>query len=197
MRAKFRQIEVPAHLKSEPPDPGGSAAADHPSASLVAQPDLGWLRRRWCCSCSGWPVRCSDPETPDRFANFQTRMVSQVLREYRMDLVTNDMQQIRQFMAQRGAPADYDVPQGLEHLQLTGGGLLKWRNHPVSMVCFDRGDKQMLFLFVMKRSGVKDPPPETPRVTRVHQMVTASWTRGDNTYVLAGPEDPDFVRKYL
>ena len=84
-----------------------------------------------------------------------------------MDLVTNDMRQIRQFMAQRGAPADYHVPRGLERLQLTGGGRLTWRNNPVSMVCFDRGDKQMLFLFVMKRSAVKDPPPKTPRVAEV------------------------------
>ena len=59
----------------------------------------------------------------------------------------------------RGAPADYDVPRGLERLQLTGGGRLTWRSNPVAMVCFDRGDKQMLFLFVMKRSAVKDPPP--------------------------------------
>ena len=124
-------------------------------------------------------------------------MVSEAQREYRMDLVTNDMQQVRQFMASRGAPADYHVTRGLERLQLTGGGRLTWRSNPVAMVCFDRGDKQMLFLFVMKRSAVKDPPPETPQLTKVRQMLAASWTRGDNTYVLAGPEEADFAKKYL
>jgi len=114
-----------------------------------------------------------------------------------MDLVTNDMQQVRKFMASRGAPADYDLTQGLGHLQLTGGGRLTWRSQPVTMVCFDRGDKQMLFLFVMKRTAVKDPPPETPRLAKVRQMLTASWTHDDNTYVLAGPEEADFVKKYL
>jgi hypothetical protein len=89
------------------------------------------------------------------------------------------------------------MTQGLERLQLTGGGRLTWRSNPVAMVCFDRGDKQMLFLFVMKRSAVKDPPPETPQLARVNQMVTASWSRGDNTYVLAGPEEADFLKKYL
>jgi hypothetical protein len=124
-------------------------------------------------------------------------MVSEAQREYSMDLVTNDMRQVRQFMARHDAPADYDLPRGLERLQLTGGGRLTWRSHPVAMVCFDRGDKQMLFLFVMKRSAVKDPPPAAPRVSEVSQMLTVSWTRGDNTYVLAGPEEADFVRKYL
>jgi hypothetical protein len=138
-----------------------------------------------------------NPPTPDRFANYQARMVSQALREYRMDLVTNDMRQVRQFMAARGAPDDYHVPQGLERLQLTGGGLLAWRSNPVAMVCFDRGDKQMLFLFVMKRTALKDPPPEAPQVSKVSQILTVSWTRGDNTYVLAGPEEAGFVQKYL
>jgi hypothetical protein len=107
------------------------------------------------------------------------------------------MQQIRQFMASRGAPFDYDVARGLEHLQLTGGGRLTWRSNPVAMVCFDRGDKQMLFLFVMKRSAVKDPPPKTPQLAKVRQMLAARWTQGDNTYVLAGPEEADFLKKYL
>ena len=65
------------------------------------------------------------------------------------------------------------------------------------MVCFDRGDKQMLFLFVMRRTALKDPPPEKPQLAKLHQMLTASWTQGDNTYILAGPEETGFDKKYL
>ena len=74
---------------------------------------------------------------------------------------------------------------------------MPFRSNPVTMVCFDRGDKQMLFLFVLKRSALKDPPPETPQLAKVNQLVTASWSRGDNIYVLAGPEEADFAGKYL
>jgi hypothetical protein len=196
MRAKFQDIQVPAHLKSSlliqgaaPPNLVAPRTWWHPRVLLVAVAAvlllLGlaavWLR----------------PSVPDRFANYQARMVSEAQREYTMDLVTNDMRQVRQFVARHDAPANYYVPRGLERLQLTGGGRLTWRSNPVTMVCFDRGDKQMLFLFVMKRSAVKDPPPATPQVSKVSQMLTASWTRGDNTYLLAGPEEPDFVHKYL
>jgi uncharacterized membrane protein YbaN (DUF454 family) len=195
MCAKFRQIEVPAHLKT-------SLLLQKPTRqTFLAQV---WRRSPvWLTAAVtvvlllGLAVHLLKPRTPDRFANYQSRMVSEAQREYRMDLVTNDMQQIRQFMASRGAPADYDVTPGLRHLQLTGGGRLTWRSHPVTMVCFDRGDKQMLFLFVLRRSAVKDPPPETPQLARVRQMLTASWTEGDNTYVLAGPEEADFAKKYL
>jgi hypothetical protein len=137
------------------------------------------------------------PRAADRFSNFQARVLSTALREYRMDIVTNDMSQVRQFMAAKGAPADYRVAKGLQSLTLTGGGLLRWRNNPVAMVCFDRGDGQMLFMFVMNRSALKDPPPENPRVSYLRDMNAASWTKDDKVYLLAGPEEENFQEKYL
>ena len=192
MRAKLRQIEVPVHLK----------------AALLAQqnivrPPIWWQRPVWLSAAAavvlflGLAAIWLKPANPDRFANFQARMVSTALREYRMDLVTNDMRQLRQFIAGKGAPSEYQLTKGLEKLQLTGGGCLQWRSHPVAMVCFNRGDDQMLFLFVMKRSALKDPPAETPQVSKVTELQTVSWTRGEYTYVLAGPEEPQFLRKYL
>jgi len=192
MRAKLRQIEVPMHLK----------------AALLAQqktvrPPIWSQRPVWLSAAAavllflGLAGRWLKPANPDRLANFQARMVSTALREYRMDLVTNDMRQLRQFIAGRGAPAEYQLPKGLEKLQLTGGGCLQWRSHPVAMVCFNRGDDQMLFLFVMKHSALKDPPAEAPQVAKVTELQTVSWTQGEYTYVLAGPEEPQFLRKYL
>jgi hypothetical protein len=195
MRAGFQQIEVPAHLKI-------SLLTQKPAQQKSIPPHPWWRSPVWLAAAAvvlllGLAGAWLKPRPANRFANYQSRVVSEAQREYRMDLVTNDMRQIRQFMASRGAPADYDVARGLEHLQLTGGGRLTWRSNPVTMVCFDRGDKQMLFLFVLKRSAVKDPPPASPQLARVNQMLTASWTHGDNTYVLAGPEEADFLEKYL
>ena len=196
MRAGFRQIEVPAHLKT-------SLLIQKPAQRTFVTPRVWWRSPVWLSAAAavllvlGLAGAWLRPPSPDRFANFQSRMVGAAQLQYRMDLETNDMQQVRQFMASRGAPADYDMTRGLERLQLTGGGRLTWRSNPVTMVCFDRGDKQMLFLFVMKRSAVKDPPPKTPQLAKVRQMLAASWTQGDNSYVLAGPEEADFLKKYL
>lgn len=137
------------------------------------------------------------PTIPDRFTDFRARMVRGALREYRMDIRTNDMALVRQHMAQGGAPADFVIPPGLAQVQLAGGGLLRWRGNPVSMVCFERADKQMLYLFVLPRTAVKDPPLVGPQFVPVNKLVTVSWVTGTNTYVLAGDAEPDFLRKYL
>ena len=202
MSTGFQKIEVPAHLRTS------LLARMQTQPTVIPPPALGrnpawWRNPVWLAAAAavvlllGLAGLWRHPRPADRFANYRSRVLGEALRDYRMDVMTNDMRQVRQFMASRGAPADYDLTRGLEQLQLTGGGRLTWRSNPVTMVCFDRGDKQMLFLFVMKRSAVKDPPPITPQLAKVHQMVTVSWAHGDNTYVLAGPEEPDFVKKYL
>jgi len=191
MRDRFRQIQAPGALKDR-------ILAQQ---AIVCAP-VWWRNPLWQMAAAlvlliGLAGVWLKPRTPDRFSDYQARMVRSALREYRMDLVTNSMPQVRQFMASKGAPADYVLPRGLERLQLTGGGLLRWRNQPVAMVCFDRGDNQMLFLFVMDKSAVGDSPPETPQVTKVNKLLTARWSRAGKTYLLAGPEEADFARKYL
>lgn len=195
MRAKLQQIAAPADLRER------ILAAQ--AAPKIIRPIAWWRQPAWMAAAAavvlllGLAAFWRQPRASDRFANFQTRMVSTALREYRMDLVTNDMTQVRQFLRGKGAPGDYEVTKGLAQLHLTGCGLLRWRGNPVSMVCFDRGDKEMLFLFVVDRSAVKDPPAETPQVSRVNQLLTVSWVRGDKAYLLAGPEESEFVQKYL
>jgi hypothetical protein len=136
------------------------------------------------------------PRTPDRFADYQSRMVRTVLREYRMDIMTQDLEELRKFLQAQGGVQDFALPAGLARLKLTGGGLFRWRNQPVSMACFDRGDKQMLFLFVLRKSSLKDAPPETPQTGKMNQLLTACWSRDDKTYLLAGPNEADFSSRY-
>ncbi len=200
MRRKFRQIEVPSYRKSElllrkklvlsptrhpSPVPVWLAAA---AAIFVLAVGFMALRTK-----SGQSVQ---------FAHFKERMVSEVQRQYAMDWETSDGGRLRAAIAGRGGLSDYEVPRSLERLKLTGGGVLKWQSNPVSMLCYDRGGGKMLYLFVVKRDAVKDPPPaQQPQLAVIHQLMTASWTRGENSYVLAGEEKEkdlqSFARAYL
>lgn len=193
MRSKLRRIEVPAHLK-----------ATVRSSARILRPRVWWRRPAFLVPATAaaaaamlagvWAVR---PSAPNRLANFEARMVGSAVREYRMDIETNDMRVVREYLSSKGAPGDYAVTPGLQRLALSGGGVLRWRNHPVSMVCFDRGDRQMLFLFVLDREAIKDPPAARPGVSKLDDMIAVHWSDGKKAYVLAGPDEPGFIEKYL
>ena len=194
VRAKLRQIEIPAHLKQ-------AILAGREEEQKIVRPDFTrpalWIAAAAAAIVIAAGIWSFSPKTTDRFANFQARMVSGAIREYRMDIRTNDIGAVRSDLASRGAPREYSIPKGLQRLTLTGGGALRWQDNPVAMVCFDRGDKQMLFLFVMNRAALKDPPAESPRLETVRGLSTVSWSDGDKTYLLAGPQEPEFASKYL
>jgi hypothetical protein len=195
IRASFRSIEPPAQLKQR-----------LLAQNKIVRPQFTWGIAQWVqlAACLaivvaglGFLAQHLFRARDDQFAQFESRMVRSALREYKMEVLTKDMGQLRQWMQQRSAPADFVVPKGLSQLALTGGGVLHWQNHPVSMACFDRGDKQMVFLFVMDKSAVADPPPSLPQSEQVKKLATIAWTEGDKTYLLASPGKQEALRKYL
>lgn len=142
----------------------------------------------------GWWLR---PAPADSFPQFRDRMVRTVVRQYTMDIVTNDMVAIRRFLATNEAPSDYVLPPALGRLPATGAGLLRWGDRRVSMVCLDSGEHGTLFLFVVESSAVLKGPGPTPDFEPVSKLATASWTAGGKTYVLAGSGGQGFLGRYL
>jgi hypothetical protein len=198
IRAKLKQIPIPAGLKeqiiSERPADHARVWWRQPTilvAAAVLALLLGlaslWLR--------------SEPE--DRFSVFRRMMVRTALRTYAMDLETNDLKQIRAHLAQRQAPADYVLPQPLERTPSAGCVALTWHDKPVSMVCFrsgrplPAGTKSDLFLFVIDRADVTgEPVLDSPQFHKINKVMTASWSQGDKTYLLAARGDESFLRKF-
>lgn len=134
------------------------------------------------------------PDPFQRFDLYRARMVSTIGREYRMDIMTNNLGAIRNYLALHRAPTNYVVPETLQQLSATGGARLKWGNQPVSMLCFDRGDQRMLFLFVVPKKSIQGEPGRAPELSKISDLQTASWSDAQNTYLLAGPDDPAFSK---
>jgi hypothetical protein len=199
IRDKFCQITVPTGLKEQ-------ILAEH-----TPQRKIIWWRQPAVLAAAaaivlliGLAAFWSQPREKNGFSGFRSRMVSTARRIYSMDLETNDLKQIRAFLAKNGALSNYVLPPALEKTPGAGCKRLTWHGKRVSMVCFnsgrplESGEKSDLFLFVIDRSSLRDAPPANPpKLVKVNKLMTASWSAGDNIYVLAAPGDEDFIRKYL
>jgi hypothetical protein len=191
LRQVFADLSVPADLKE------AILAGRKIVRPVFSGPRLAWLAAAAVLvAMLGLAALWLRPGPLERFAVFRARMVRTAMHDYRMEIRTNDLGQVQSFLVKKGGPRDYTIPKALRGMRVTGGGHIPWGNESASMLCFDRGDKQMLFLFVIDRSAIKGEPGKTPKLAKISQFQTASWSDGINTYVLAGPDDPDFIRKY-
>ena len=175
----FREMPVPAYLRDR----------------ILARAKIvkvSWWQSRvlWSAAAAAlivivaW-IATQRPSQEENFATFRSRVVRAVLRQYRMDIVTNDMAQIRRFLAERQAPADYVLPPKLNQLPVMGAGVVGWRDRNASMVCLDAGEKGTLFLFVVDHASVPKAPKQR-EFAPVSELNTISWTEQGRAYVLAG-----------
>jgi len=200
LRAKFRQIPVPAGLKEQI------------ISEQAAQEKIIFWRPRVLLAAAAvivalvalaplwFPHRAND----DTFAIYRGRMVGVALRGYSMDLATNNPAQIRAFLAESSAPADFVLPAPLEKTATTGCAIESWQGAKVSMICFRTGkplpplQQSDLWLFVIDRAAVKNAPPAGARqFVRVNKLMTVTWTHGDKLYVLGMEGDEQTLRQYL
>jgi uncharacterized membrane protein YbaN (DUF454 family) len=187
---KLRHSPVPSDLKD-------SILAGR----KIVRPALWWHQPAWLAAAAavvlliGLAPIALRRQPSDQFTLYRARMVRMALHEYHIDIVTNDLQQVRHHLAAKGSPANFPIPTSLKNLAVTGGGHIRWGKAPASMVCFDRGDKQMLFLFVINPDAIKGEPHK-PELAKIGALQTVSWTEDTGTYVVAGPDDPEFLKKY-
>jgi hypothetical protein len=137
-------------------------------------------------------------------AIYRNRMVGAALRGYAMDLAANNPAQIRDYLKQNRAPADYVLPGPLEEVAVTGCAIESWQGVKVSMICFHTGDPLLpgvqsdLWLFVINRASVKNAPPAgPPQLAKVNQLITAVWVQGDKLYLLGTEGDEQTIRRLL
>jgi len=119
MRRKLREIAVPSDLREK-------ILAGNKIVQVARWQKPAWLAAAAIVLALGLSIIWLPSRATAHFSAYRSRMVRTALRQYRMDIVTNDLKEIRQFMARRGAPSDYVLTKELERLPITGGGCLRW-----------------------------------------------------------------------
>jgi hypothetical protein len=204
LREKFRQIPVPAGLKGQIIyEQAARAKAGSRREKLALVGAVAAIVISLVVLAAFWlPHR--RPGFVYTLANYQDTMVSIALSGYAMDLATNDLAQIRNYLARNQAPADYALPAPLEKTTATGCAIKTWGAAKVSMICFRTGkplppnEPGDLWLFVVDRASVKNSPAAgPPEFTSVNGIITATWTQDGKLYVLGTAGDETVIRKYL
>lgn len=194
--AAFRRIEVP-------PDLAQRILAGRPG-KVVQFPRV---QRRWWAAAiaaiaailvlGAWLLWVGLPRGP-QFQDFRHRMARAALRDYRMDIQTNDLDAIQRYLAQHRAPATYVLSPRLEALPGLGCGIMRWQNRPVSMVCFDLGGGEILWLFVAEPDALAGAPARGEAAfASVGRLATAAWRAGDHVYLLMAVGTQDLVKRFL
>ncbi len=200
VRAKFRQLPVPEGLKEQIL----SERKAHLNLRFQRKAALLATAVATVVLLIGLAVAYLHTGDNKAFAGFRNRMIKTASRNYpKMDLETNDLGQIRQYLAKEGQ-GDYVLPKGLEKTAGTGCALVTWQGKKLSMVCFNSGrnanpKEPDLFLFIIEQSAVPGAPAANlpPQLAQNNGVATASWTAGSKTYLLAGLGDEAFIRQHL
>jgi hypothetical protein len=192
-RQAIRRIQPPGDLKAR------ILAGRLPEAKIIwwKRPELMALAAALVLLC-GLLVFWMPSAGRDKFADYHARMAKTALRDYRMNMVANDTAQIRSFLADHGHPANYQMPDRLGKLPGAGCALLRWNDHPVSLVCLRQPNQDLLWLFVAKVDSFKNlPATSKPEFRQTGKLATATWNRQGLTYILAGIGDKNLIEKYL
>lgn len=201
IHARFQAIPVPEGLRQQ-------IVSEFKSRALAV-----WWRRPTVLATAAtvmlliavgslWLNFPRQPKQDVSFAAYRNRLVREVVKNYAMNLETNDVAQIRAFLDQRQSHGDYVLPKSLEQTPAVGCGVLSWQGKPVAMVCFRTGKplspgaKSDLFLFVIDQKDLLNPPqPSAPLFASVSTLVTATWNEGGKVYVLAGFDAADLKQR--
>jgi hypothetical protein len=101
--------------------------------------------------------------------------------------MSNDPAELRAWLAERGAPSDFEMPPGLRDVPRLGCQSYTIDGTKVSLVCFMLGQDQIVHLFIVDKDALKDAAPAASPIVRMENgIAVATWTSGGKSFVLTG-----------
>ena len=201
VRRQFRSIRAPEGLQEQ-------IISEHRALerSRFWRPPVHWLALAALVAVlAGIPFWLHPtPRNGPDLAVYQKQMAGLALRGYGMDVLTNDPREIRSYLAQNHAPADYVLPAALQRAALAGCAVETWQGVKTSMLCFRTGRplaagaQSDLWLFVVEAAAVPGTPAgSAPQFTQISRLTTAVWSQNGKLYMLGAVTDEAGLRKFL
>jgi anti-sigma factor RsiW len=131
-------------------------------------------------------------------AHYQQEMVSFIKLDPPLEVESHDLAKMQTWLGQENAPSQMNLPPRLAALQPVGCRVLWFRDHKVTLLCFQRGGDNLAHLFVIDRAALpKLKPGAKPAFAGEGEWMTASWATEDHAYMLVTRGDHDTLLRYL
>ncbi len=131
-------------------------------------------------------------------ADYRDEMVGFIKVAPNLELESSDLDRLQKFLAKAEAPANFTVPKRLQQYEPVGCRVLRFRGQDVSLVCFKLGGDRLAHLFVTKATAIRgDGSASAPVFAAEEDWMTATWTEGDQTYLLTVKGDRENLEKFL
>ncbi|MEW6306450.1 MAG: hypothetical protein AB1705_23535 [Verrucomicrobiota bacterium] len=147
---------------------------------------------------------CAAPitlETSPKFTRYCVDMVKFLGQLDHLDKLSNNPQELRQWLAKSKGHADFVLPAGLSRQPPQGCRVLDWNGKRVTLMCFNPGtgqfDKKVHLLIINRADAPDGPPPGIPVFLQYPNVATASWTKDDKTYILVCDGQRDYLHRYF
>ena len=130
-------------------------------------------------------------------ADFRKYVAAEAAALDHLDFHSADLEQIRQWLENHGAPEDFVLPANLKTRPSIGCRVFDWNGENISLICFQLENKKVAHLFVFDRSGLtKIPIGEIPQFERTPDgITTASWGDNARIYVVAMKQDEQDLKQ--
>lgn len=182
------QARVAAGMEARPASvirPGWSRAVLLAAASIIA---LAVLFSSW-----------RGPFQPAvSVADYRDEMASFIKIAPNLELESADFARLQNFLAKANAPSNFTLPETLRRYQPIGCRVLRFRGRDVSLVCFKLGGDRLAHLFVTDAKAVPaGGRASAPIYAAEEDWMTATWTEGDQVYLLMAQGDRGDLEKFL
>jgi hypothetical protein len=131
------------------------------------------------------------------FAAYQRTMLDTVSMGVNFDLKNNDPVAVEKWLVENRVLSNAALPASLRKTSTRGCRALRWRKRLVALICFGAEGNQTVHLFVVSRRVFSQVPAAQVHFGHEGIWTTASWTNGENVYLMASTGDEALLRKYL
>jgi len=144
-----------------------------------------------------WLNRSSSSAPAGSFAAYRADMAQFLQTFPQLDLATDRLPEVRQWLSQHHSLTQAQIPPGIERFPSIGCRTVEWHGKKLALVCF-MVEGEVVHLFVLPRGAFPDATPG-PAATfaKVGGKTTASWSSGDNLFLVITQANEYLLRKIL